>query len=165
MKGTSQHSSNKKLNHFINRFWFCLASSLPKLRKVCEEEMVTKHMNFLYSECKEMVATEKSTDLRNLYRVFLILYGVLLRCCGGMGTATHPQPPTEPLAPCPPLRNVYRHAVALVGFEIQLKIDKQTEYNHTKQRAGEHPCVWSVLMSLVYTYFAVNALIGGVGPT
>ncbi|XP_041760538.1 cullin-2 isoform X1 [Anopheles merus] len=42
-------------------------SSLPKLRKVCEEEMVTKHMNFLYSECKEMVATEKSTDLRNLY--------------------------------------------------------------------------------------------------
>lgn len=29
--------------------------------------MVTKHMNFLYSECKEMVATEKSTDLRNLY--------------------------------------------------------------------------------------------------
>ncbi|XP_052902134.1 cullin-2 [Anopheles moucheti] len=42
-------------------------SSLPKLRKVCEEEMVTKHMNFLYSECKEMVANEKSTDLRNLY--------------------------------------------------------------------------------------------------
>ncbi|XP_035900957.1 cullin-2 [Anopheles stephensi] len=42
-------------------------SSLPKLRKVCEEEMVTKHMNFLYSECKEMVADEKSTDLRNLY--------------------------------------------------------------------------------------------------
>ncbi|XP_058117563.1 cullin-2 [Anopheles ziemanni] len=42
-------------------------SSLPKLRKVCEEEMVTKHMNFLYSECKEMVADEKSTDLQNLY--------------------------------------------------------------------------------------------------
>uniref|UniRef100_A0A182J4T9 Cullin-2 n=1 Tax=Anopheles atroparvus TaxID=41427 RepID=A0A182J4T9_ANOAO len=43
------------------------ASSLPKLRKVCEEEMVTKHLNFLYSECKEMVADERSTDLRNLY--------------------------------------------------------------------------------------------------
>uniref|UniRef100_A0A2M4AJL6 Cullin-2 n=1 Tax=Anopheles triannulatus TaxID=58253 RepID=A0A2M4AJL6_9DIPT len=43
------------------------ASSLPKLRKVCEEEMVTKHMNFLYSECKEMVAEERSADLRNLY--------------------------------------------------------------------------------------------------
>lgn len=29
--------------------------------------MVTKHMNFLYSECKEMVAEERSADLRNLY--------------------------------------------------------------------------------------------------
>ncbi|XP_053680419.1 cullin-2 [Anopheles nili] len=43
------------------------ASSVPKLRKVCEEEMVTKHMNFLYSECKEMVANERIADLRNLY--------------------------------------------------------------------------------------------------
>uniref|UniRef100_A0A182MMV6 Cullin-2 n=1 Tax=Anopheles culicifacies TaxID=139723 RepID=A0A182MMV6_9DIPT len=44
-----------------------VASELLQLRKVCEEEMVTKHMNFLYSECKEMVANENSTDLRNLY--------------------------------------------------------------------------------------------------
>ena len=42
-------------------------SSISKLRKECEERMITDHLDFLYSECKEMVSVEKRNDLRNLY--------------------------------------------------------------------------------------------------
>lgn len=42
-------------------------SSVSKLRKQCEERMITDHLEFLYSECKSMVSNEKSNDLSNLY--------------------------------------------------------------------------------------------------
>ncbi|GAB0088443.1 Cullin [Sergentomyia squamirostris] len=42
-------------------------SSIPKLRKECQERMVTDHIDFLYSECKEMVAQERREDLKNMY--------------------------------------------------------------------------------------------------
>uniref|UniRef100_U5EWS4 Cullin-2 n=1 Tax=Corethrella appendiculata TaxID=1370023 RepID=U5EWS4_9DIPT len=42
-------------------------SSIPKLRKECEERMITDHLDFLYSEINEMVSMEKQSDLRNLY--------------------------------------------------------------------------------------------------
>lgn len=42
-------------------------SSISKLRKQCEERMITDHLDFLYSECKEMVSQERRTDLSNMY--------------------------------------------------------------------------------------------------
>lgn len=42
-------------------------SSLTKLRKECEERMITDHLQFLYSECKEMVSQDKREDLKNMY--------------------------------------------------------------------------------------------------
>lgn len=42
-------------------------SSVAKLRKQCEECMITNHLDFLYSECIEMVSQEKRTDLSNMY--------------------------------------------------------------------------------------------------
>lgn len=42
-------------------------SSIQKLKKECEDRMITDHKNFLYSECKEMVSNDKRDDLRNLY--------------------------------------------------------------------------------------------------
>jgi cullin 2 len=41
--------------------------SFKKLKKECEDRMILDHKNFLYSECKEMVSTDKREDLRNLY--------------------------------------------------------------------------------------------------
>lgn len=46
---------------------FVHASSAPKLRQECELRMITDHLDFLYSECKEMVSQEKRQDLRNMY--------------------------------------------------------------------------------------------------
>lgn len=42
-------------------------SSVTKLRKECEDRMITDHLEFLYSECKEMVSQEKRKDLKNMY--------------------------------------------------------------------------------------------------
>lgn len=42
-------------------------SSVPKVRKELEDRMITDHMEFLYSECKEMVSQEKHRDLKNMY--------------------------------------------------------------------------------------------------
>lgn len=42
-------------------------SSIQKLKKECEDRMITDHKTFLYSECKEMVSSDKRDDLRNLY--------------------------------------------------------------------------------------------------
>jgi cullin 2 len=42
-------------------------SSIQKLKRECEDRMITDHKNFLYSECKEMVSNDKRDDLRNLY--------------------------------------------------------------------------------------------------
>lgn len=46
---------------------FLHISSITKLRKECEERMITDHLDFLYSECKEMVSQEKRSDLKNMY--------------------------------------------------------------------------------------------------
>lgn len=46
---------------------FLPSSSVHKVRKECEERLITDHMDFLYSECKEMVANEKQADLSNMY--------------------------------------------------------------------------------------------------
>lgn len=46
---------------------FIHVSSIQKLKKECEDRMITDHKSFLYSECKEMVSTDKREDLRNLY--------------------------------------------------------------------------------------------------
>lgn len=42
-------------------------SSIQKVKRECEERMITDHKTFLYSECKEMVSNDKRDDLRNLY--------------------------------------------------------------------------------------------------
>lgn len=51
---------------------FLHISSIQKLKKECEDRMITDHKGFLYSECKEMVKMEtmscdKRDDLKNLY--------------------------------------------------------------------------------------------------
>lgn len=43
------------------------SSSVPKLRKQCEQCMIMNHLDFLYSECIEMVSQEKRSDLNNMY--------------------------------------------------------------------------------------------------
>lgn len=40
-------------------------STIPKLRRVFEENMITKHLDFLYSE--NFVANERLTDMKHLY--------------------------------------------------------------------------------------------------
>lgn len=42
-------------------------SSVGKIRKECEQRMITDHLDFLYSECDRMVSSEKRSDLRNMY--------------------------------------------------------------------------------------------------
>lgn len=46
---------------------FMHISSIQKLKKECEDRMITDHKTFLYSECKDMVGNDKRDDLRNLY--------------------------------------------------------------------------------------------------
>lgn len=46
---------------------FLHESSISKLRKEFEERMITDHLQFLYSECKEMVSQDKREDLKNMY--------------------------------------------------------------------------------------------------
>lgn len=45
------------------------SSSIPKLRKECEQRMITDHLDFLYSECNEMVSSERRKDLSHLYTI------------------------------------------------------------------------------------------------
>uniref|UniRef100_A0A1A9ZVV0 Cullin-2 n=1 Tax=Glossina pallidipes TaxID=7398 RepID=A0A1A9ZVV0_GLOPL len=46
---------------------FLHSSSIPKLLKQCEEKFINERLDFLYSECKQMVAQENRKDLRNMY--------------------------------------------------------------------------------------------------
>lgn len=46
---------------------FMHISSIQKLKKECEDRMITDHKPFLYSECKDMVSNDKRDDLKNLY--------------------------------------------------------------------------------------------------
>lgn len=46
---------------------FMHISSIQKLKKECEDRMITDHKSFLYSECKDMVSNDKRDDLKNLY--------------------------------------------------------------------------------------------------
>ncbi|CAD6997776.1 unnamed protein product [Ceratitis capitata] len=46
---------------------FLHTSSLWKLRKQCEDRFVNQRLDFIYSECKDMVSQEKRKDLRNMY--------------------------------------------------------------------------------------------------
>lgn len=50
-----------------NFSYFFSCSSVPKLRQECELRMITDNLDFLYSECKEMVSQEKRNDLSNMY--------------------------------------------------------------------------------------------------
>ncbi|XP_030747563.1 cullin-2 [Sitophilus oryzae] len=43
------------------------SSSLPKVAHRCELHMVAEHLQFLYSECNNMVKYEKKNDLSNMY--------------------------------------------------------------------------------------------------
>ncbi|XP_055381981.1 cullin-2 [Condylostylus longicornis] len=52
---------NKRAHKFLH------TSSITKLQKECEERFINDHLDFLYSECKEMVSQEKRKDLRNMY--------------------------------------------------------------------------------------------------
>lgn len=52
---------NRRAQRFLD------SSSVTKLRKECEERFINDHLDFLYSECKEMVSQEKRKDLRNMY--------------------------------------------------------------------------------------------------
>lgn len=46
---------------------FFHGSSVEKLRQECEQRMITDHLTFLHSDCKEMVSQEKRDDLKNMY--------------------------------------------------------------------------------------------------
>jgi cullin 2 len=46
---------------------FMHMTSIQKLKKECEDRMITDHKTFLYSECKDMVSNDKRDDLKNLY--------------------------------------------------------------------------------------------------
>ncbi|KAL1502791.1 hypothetical protein ABEB36_007887 [Hypothenemus hampei] len=46
---------------------FLHASSLQKVAHRCEQHMVAEHLQFLYSECQNMVKYEKKKDLSNMY--------------------------------------------------------------------------------------------------
>jgi len=46
---------------------FMHMSSIQKLKKECEDRMITDHKSFLYSECKDMVGNDQRDDLKNLY--------------------------------------------------------------------------------------------------
>lgn len=52
---------------YVRAHKFMHNSSIQKLKKECEDRMITDHRTFLYSECKEMVSTDKREDLKNLY--------------------------------------------------------------------------------------------------
>lgn len=49
---------------FISKIHY---STIPKLRQECELRMITDHLDFLHSDCKEMVSQEKRVDLHNMY--------------------------------------------------------------------------------------------------
>lgn len=58
------------LSEFKALIFHCNISSLstiPKLRQECELRMITDHLDFLHSDCKEMVSQEKRVDLHNMY--------------------------------------------------------------------------------------------------
>lgn len=40
-----------------------------RLRKKCEDRFVNRRLDFIYSECKDMVSQEKRKDLRNMYKI------------------------------------------------------------------------------------------------
>ncbi|KAJ8964886.1 hypothetical protein NQ314_004546 [Rhamnusium bicolor] len=46
---------------------FLHSSSLPKVSNRCETHMVAEHLQFLYSECMNMVQGERKKDLSNMY--------------------------------------------------------------------------------------------------
>ncbi|KAJ8957892.1 hypothetical protein NQ318_001888 [Aromia moschata] len=46
---------------------FLHSSSLPKVSHRCETHMVAEHLQFLYSECMNMVQGERKKDLSNMY--------------------------------------------------------------------------------------------------
>lgn len=58
---------NKLEDEHLRASKFLPSSSVHKVRKECEERLITDHLEFLYSECKEMVANEKREDLCNMY--------------------------------------------------------------------------------------------------
>lgn len=58
---------NKLEDEHVRATKFLPSSSVHKVRKECEERLITDHLEFLYSECKEMVANEKREDLCNMY--------------------------------------------------------------------------------------------------
>lgn len=58
---------NKLEDEHMRAMKYLPSSSVHKVRKECEERLITDHLDFLYSECKEMVASEKRDDLCNMY--------------------------------------------------------------------------------------------------
>ncbi|XP_017858090.1 PREDICTED: cullin-2 [Drosophila arizonae] len=48
---------------------FLHKTSLPKLRKQCEEKFINDRLGYIYSECRDMVSEERRQDLRNMYIV------------------------------------------------------------------------------------------------
>lgn len=48
---------------------FLHATSMWRLRKKCEDRFVNRRLDFIYSECKDMVSQEKRKDLRNMYKI------------------------------------------------------------------------------------------------
>lgn len=68
MEGKMQMNNSSKFirdSHFLSRISFF--STIPKLRQECELRMITDHLEFLHSDCKEMVSQEKRVDLHNMY--------------------------------------------------------------------------------------------------
>ncbi|XP_076257089.1 cullin 2 isoform X2 [Rhynchophorus ferrugineus] len=46
---------------------FLYSSSLPKVADRCQQHMIAEHLQFLYSECQNMVKFEQRKDLSNMY--------------------------------------------------------------------------------------------------
>ncbi|XP_017775515.1 PREDICTED: cullin-2 [Nicrophorus vespilloides] len=56
---------------------FLHASSLTKVSQRCEQHMVAEHLDFLYSECMNMVQGERKRDLSNMYSLLKSLPNAL----------------------------------------------------------------------------------------
>lgn len=73
---TTNHNQLSRQFSFYHFIWFYILffrlsfvvnSTIPKLRQECELRMITDHLDFLHSDCKEMVSQEKRVDLHNMY--------------------------------------------------------------------------------------------------
>ncbi|XP_039265598.2 cullin-2-like [Styela clava] len=60
---------------------FLNSSSYPKVRKECRQCMVSDHMQFLHSNCKDMIKQDRQTDLQHVYTLLKNVPDGLVQVC------------------------------------------------------------------------------------